>query len=327
MSGSGARRRRPEFSSAFVHPQDDVRNAQGRSRHSDAASSAKVRGRLCGAARGPIASCNGGVRRVARFMLAATAALHQAARKQEADMAVVADPTENHLLASLPSAEFERLAPHLEAVDMPAGRALVESGGVMRHVYFPCDAIVSLLYIMENGDSTEVAVIGFEGIVGVSLLMGGETTPGRALVRSGGRGFRVKSQIIKDEFARSGALTRQLLRYTQALITQMTQTAACNRHHALDQQLCRCLLLSLDRLDKLELTMTQESIANMLGVRREGVTEAALKLQRLGMIRYARGHICVLDRPGLERRACECYGVVKREYERLLPERPIRLGA
>jgi CRP-like cAMP-binding protein len=207
----------------------------------------------------------------------------------------------------------------LEAVDMPLGQVLYESGLSLTHVYFPIDSIVSLLYVMEDGSSAEIAVVGNEGLVGVSLFMGGETTPSRAVVQSAGRGFRLEAQAMKNEFNRAGPVLHLLLRYTQALITQMAQTAVCNRHHSLDQQLCRWLLLSLDRLHGSELRMTQELIANMLGVRREGVTEAALKLQSAGLIRYARGHITVLDRPALEQRTCECYGVVKKEYDRLLP--------
>jgi CRP-like cAMP-binding protein len=231
------------------------------------------------------------------------------------------DPKTNHLLASLPSAEWRRLEPHLERVELPLGKVLYESGDTMRHVYFPTDTIVSLLYVMESGASAEIGVVGNEGIVGIALFMGGGSTPSRAVVQSAGEGLRLKAQIIKDEFDRSGPVMHLLLRYTQALITQMSQTAVCNRHHSLDQQLCRWLLLSLDRLQGTTLTMTQELIANMLGVRREGVTESALKLQRAGLINYARGHIAVLDRPGLEKRCCECYAVVKREYERLLPRR------
>jgi CRP-like cAMP-binding protein len=189
-------------------------------------------------------------------------------------------------------------------------------------VYFPTDAIVSLLYVMEDGASAEIAVVGHEGVVGIALFMGGESTPSRAVVQSAGHGFRLRSQLIKDEFERAGPVMHLLLRYTQALITQMAQTAVCNRHHSLDQQLCRWLLLSLDRLPGSELKMTQELIANMLGVRREGVTEAALRLQQAGLIRYSRGHITVLDRAGLEQRTCECYAVVKNEYERLLPDKP-----
>lgn len=229
------------------------------------------------------------------------------------------DPRANFLLAALPEAEWQRWMPHLEAIDMPLGKVLYESGDTMRHVYFPTTAIVSLLYVMESGASAEIAVVGSEGIVGISLFMGGESTPSRAVVQSAGHGYRLKAQLVKDEFNRAGAAMHLLLRYTQALITQMTQTAACNRHHSLEQQLCRWLLLSLDRLKGSELVMTQELMANMLGVRREGVTEAALNLQKLGMIRYARGRISVLDRPGLERRTCECYAVVKKEYDRLLP--------
>jgi CRP-like cAMP-binding protein len=234
-------------------------------------------------------------------------------------MAASLDPRRNQLLASLPAAEFERWSPLLEEVDLPLGRVLYESGLSLAHVYFPVDAIVSLLYVMEDGASAEIAVVGNEGLVGVSLFMGGETTPSRAVVQSAGRGFRLEAEAMKTEFNRAGPVLHLLLRYTQALITQMAQTAVCNRHHSLDQQLCRWLLLSLDRLPGNELRMTQELIANMLGVRREGVTDAALKLQSAGLIRYARGHITVLDRPGLEQRTCECYAVVKKEYDRLLP--------
>ena len=234
-------------------------------------------------------------------------------------MTAAADAKKNHLLAALPDAEWERWLPALEAVDMPLGQVLYEAGSTLSHVYFPTSAIVSLLYVMENGASAEIAVVGFEGIVGISLFMGGESTPSRAVVQSAGRGYRLPAQTIKDEFNRAPVL-HLLLRYTQALITQMSQTAVCNRHHSLDQQLCRWLLLSLDRLQGNELVMTQELIANMLGVRREGVTEGALQLQAAGLIRYSRGHIAVLDRPGLEKRTCECYAVVKKEYDRLLPE-------
>jgi CRP-like cAMP-binding protein len=229
------------------------------------------------------------------------------------------NPFENRLLAALPEAEQQRWWPQLEAVDMPLGQVLYESGRTLSHVYFPTNAIVSLLYVMENGASAEIAVVGNEGIVGISLFMGGESTPSRAVVQSAGQGFRLEAQLMKDEFNRAGPVLHLLLRYTQALITQMAQTAVCNRHHSLDQQLCRWLLLSLDRLEGSELVMTQELIANMLGVRREGVTEGALKLQQAGLIRYARGHISVLDRKGLEKRTCECYAVVKTEYDRLLP--------
>jgi len=226
---------------------------------------------------------------------------------------------ENRLLAALPAYVQQSWQPQLESVEMPLGEVLYESGVTLGHVYFPTTAIVSLLYVMEDGASAEIAVVGKEGIVGISLFMGGESTPSRAVVQSAGRGFRLKAQALKDEFNRAGPVLHLLLRYTQALITQMAQTAVCNRHHSLDQQLCRWLLLSLDRLQGEELVMTQELIANMLGVRREGVTEAALKLQSAGLIRYARGRITVLDRAGLEKRTCECYAVVKREYERLLP--------
>ena len=235
-------------------------------------------------------------------------------------MATPHNPKSNHLLASLPDAEWQRWLPHLEYVDMPLGQVLYESGSTLSHVYFPTTSIVSLLYVMESGASAEIAVVGNEGIVGISLFMGGETTPSRALVQSAGQGYRLTSQMIKEEFKRPPVL-HLLLRYTQALITQMSQTAVCNRHHSLDQQLCRWLLLSLDRLQGNELVMTQELIANMLGVRREGVTEAALKLQKAGLIEYARGHIKVLDRLTLEQRCCECYAVVKTEYDRLLPNR------
>jgi len=230
-------------------------------------------------------------------------------------------PSQNHLLGALAPAEAQRWLPLLESVDMPLGSVLYESGGTLSHVYFPTTAIVSLLYVMSNGASAEIAVVGNEGIVGISLFMGGESTPSRAVVQSAGRGFRLNANTMKEEFNRAGAVLHLLLRYTQALITQMAQTAVCNRHHTLDQQLCRWLLLSLDRLDSNQLVMTQELIANMLGVRREGVTEGALKLQRAGLIRYARGHITVLDRAGLENRSCECYSVVKKEYDRLLPAR------
>jgi CRP-like cAMP-binding protein len=227
----------------------------------------------------------------------------------------------NQLLASLPDADWKRWLPLLERVEMPLGEVLYESGVTLEYVYFPLTAIVSLLYVMENGSSAEIAVVGNEGIVGISLFMGGESTPSRAVVQSAGVGCRLKAHLIKSEFNRSGPVLHLLLRYTQALITQMAQTAVCNRHHSLDQQLCRWLLLSLDRLQGTELVMTQELIANMLGVRREGVTEAALKLQKAALIQYARGHITVLDRKGLEARTCECYAVVKREYDRLLPAR------
>jgi CRP-like cAMP-binding protein len=237
-------------------------------------------------------------------------------------MSLSSDLTDNHLLAALPDAESQRWLPQLEPVEMPLGQVLYESGGTLSHVYFPTTAIVSLLYVMENGASAEIAVVGNEGIVGISLFMGGDSTSSRAVVQSAGLGLRLRAQIMKDDFNRAGPVLHLLLRYTQALITQMAQTAVCNRHHSLDQQLCRWLLLSLDRLQGNELVMTQELIANMLGVRREGVTEGALKLQQAGLIRYARGHISVLDRDGLERRSCECYAVVKKEYDRLLPQKP-----
>lgn len=227
-------------------------------------------------------------------------------------------PNQNHLVAALPTAEFERLAPHLELVEMPLGEVLYESGGLMQYVYFPTTSIVSLLYVTENGASAEIAVVGNEGILGVSLFMGGETTTSRAVVQSSGYGYRLKSQLLKQEFNRAGVLLHLLLRYTQALITQIGQTAVCNRHHSVELQLCRWLLLSLDRLPSNKLVMTQELIASMLGVRREGVTEAAGKLQQAGLITYRRGHITVLDRPGLEAHVCECYAVVKKEFDRLL---------
>jgi CRP-like cAMP-binding protein len=235
-------------------------------------------------------------------------------------MAVSPDPRKNELLAALPDAELQRWLPQLEWVDMPLGQVVYESGSTLSHVYFPTTSIVSLLYVMENGASAEIAVVGHEGVVGISLFMGGESTPSRGVVQSAGEGFRLPANVIKEEFKRAPVL-HLLLRYTQALITQMAQTAACNRHHSLDQQLCRWLLLSLDRLQGNELVMTQELIANMLGVRREGVNEGATKLQNLGIIRYSRGRITVLDRPGLEKRTCECYAVVKKEYDRLLPEK------
>ena len=225
----------------------------------------------------------------------------------------------NHLVAALPEAEWKRWQPLLEAVEMPLGQVLYESGRTLSHVYFPTTAIVSLLYVMEDGSSAEIAVVGNEGVVGVSLFMGGESTPSRAVVQSAGQGWRLHSRDVKEEFERPGPVMHLLLRYTQALITQMAQTAVCNRHHSLDQQLCRWLLLSLDRLTSNEIVMTQELIANMLGVRREGVTEGALRLQKAGLISYSRGHIKVLNRAGLEVRTCECYAVVKKEYDRLLP--------
>jgi CRP-like cAMP-binding protein len=229
------------------------------------------------------------------------------------------EPQENQLLNALSPAARERLYSHLELVEMPLGKVLYESGDVLRHVYFPTDSIVSLLYVMEDGASAEIAVVGNEGLIGVALFMGGETTTNRAIVQSAGYAYRLLGQKLKDEFHRNGGMQILLLRYTQALLTQMAQTAVCNRHHSVDQQLCRWLLLSLDRLSSNELTMTQELIANMLGVRREGVTEAAGKVQKLGVIHYNRGHITVLDRPRLEQLCCECYAVVKKETDRLLP--------
>jgi CRP-like cAMP-binding protein len=234
-------------------------------------------------------------------------------------MPTLRDPQQNHLLAALTATERERLYPHLQLVPMPLGKVLYESGDVMRHVYFPTDSIISLLYVLEDGASAEISVVGNEGIIGVSLFMGGETTPSRAIVQSAGSAYRLIGQLLKEEFHRNGGMQLLLLRYTQALLTQMAQTAVCNRHHSVDQQLCRWLLLSLDRLVSNKLTMTQELIANMLGVRREGVTDAAGKLQKLGVIQYARGRITVLDRPKLEQLCCECYAVVKRETDRLLP--------
>ena len=237
-------------------------------------------------------------------------------------MTVSPDPRVNGILAALPEAEWQRWLPQLEAVELPLGEVLYEAGATLKHMYFPTTAIVSLLYVMEDGASAEIALVGNEGLVGVSLFMGGDSTPSRAVVQSAGHGFRLKSKFLKTEFADGGPVMHLLLRYTQALITQMAQTAVCNRHHKVDQQLCRWLLLSLDRLPGNELAMTQELIANMLGVRREGVTEAALKLQKAGLIRYARGRITVLDREKVEKRSCECYAVVKTEYDRLLPELP-----
>jgi CRP-like cAMP-binding protein len=230
-----------------------------------------------------------------------------------------ASPRQNHLLNALPAGDYMRLEPHLELIPMALGEVLYEPGRRLRHVYFPTTSIVSLLYVMEDGASAEIAVVGNEGMLGISLFMGGETTPSHAVVQSAGCGVRLEAQLLKQEFARFGPMMHLLLRYTQALITQMAQTAVCNRHHSVDQQLCRWLLLSLDRLSTNELSMTQELIANMLGVRREGVTEAAGKLQNAGLINYRRGRITVLDRPGLEARSCECYQVVKKEIDRLLP--------
>ena len=227
-------------------------------------------------------------------------------------------PKDNHLLAALPEPSYQELAPFFEPVALPLGLSVYEPGAAQQYVWFPTDSIVSLLYVLADGASAEIAVTGNEGLVGISLFMGGESTPSRAVVQSAGHGFRLRASVLRKEFERGGALQHLLLRYTQALITQMTQTAVCNRYHSVDQQLCRWLLLSLDRLPGGELAMTQELIANMLGVRREGVTEAAGKLQAEGLIHYSRGHISVLDRERLETRVCECYAVVKKEYDRLL---------
>jgi CRP-like cAMP-binding protein len=239
-------------------------------------------------------------------------------------MSYTSDPRHNHLLAALSTEAQDHLFPHLEPISLPLGKVLYESGDALRHVYFPTDSIVSLLYVMENGASAEISVVGNDGIIGVALFMGGESTPSRAIVQSAGSAYRLPGQRLKDEFNRHGELLQLLLRYTQSLITQMAQTAVCNRHHSIDQQLCRWLLLSLDRLPGNHLAMTQELIANMLGVRREGVTNAAGKLERAGVIEYTRGHITVLDRPKLEHLCCECYAVVKKETDRLLPYPPPR---
>jgi CRP-like cAMP-binding protein len=236
-------------------------------------------------------------------------------------MATLQSPKQNRLLAALPAEDYVRLLPELELVSMPLGWAVYESGGRLSYLYFPTTSIVSLLYVMESGASAEIAVAGNEGLVGISLFMGGESTPSRAVVQNGGNGYRLKANALKREFASGGKLQHLALRYTQALITQMAQTAVCNRHHSVDQQLCRWLLLSLDRMDNNELLMTQELIANMLGVRREGVTEAAGKLQKAGVINYSRGRISILSRSKLEARVCECYEVVKKEYDRLLPHK------
>lgn len=234
-------------------------------------------------------------------------------------MLATLDPRKNHLLDALLQSEYDRIFQHLEYVELQFGDILYESGDLLQHVYFPLDCIVSLMYELENGASAEIAMVGNEGIVGVSLFMGGETTTSRAIAQSTGYAYKLKAQLLKNEFNRAGPVMRLLLRYTQALITQMSQTAVCNRHHSIDQQLCRWLLLSLDRLNSDELIMTQELIANMLGVRREGVADAAGKLQRAGIINYKRGHIQISNRPALENRACECYQVVKSEFDRLLP--------
>src|SRR4051812_1570119 len=234
--------------------------------------------------------------------------------------------SQNHLLAALPTAEYDRLAPHLELVPLPLGEVLYEPGGQLHHAYFPTTAIVSLHYVAESGASAEIAGVGNEGVVGISLFMGGDTTPSSAVVQTAGHAYRLERRLLKQEFDRAGVMQRLLLRYTQALITQMSQTAVCNRHHAVEQQLCRLLLVTLDRNPSGGLVMTQELIANMLGVRREGITEVAGRLQHAGFIRYRRGHIAVLDRSGLETRACECYAVVKKELSRLLSDVRYRQG-
>jgi CRP-like cAMP-binding protein len=234
-------------------------------------------------------------------------------------MAGTSHPQQNHILDALPQPERDRLFPYLQLVTLPLGKVLYESGDTLRHIYFPTNSIVSLLYVLKDGESAEIAVVGNEGAIGVALFMGGETTTNRAIVQSAGSAYQLTGTRLKEEFERHGQTLYILLRYTQALITQMAQTAVCNRHHSVDQQLCRWLLLSLDRLSSAELTMTQELIANMLGVRREGVTEAAGKLQKLGVTIYHRGQIAVLDRPRLEQLSRECYAVVKKETNRLLP--------
>ena len=233
-------------------------------------------------------------------------------------MVAIMTPKQNHLLAALPAEIFERLSPHLELISMPLGEVLYESGAQLQYVYFPTTAIVSLHYLLESGASAEIAGVGNEGVLGISIFMGGNTTPSLATVQTAGCGYRLKGRLMMEEFNRAGPMMRLMLRYTQALMTQISQTAVCNRHHSIEQQLCRWLLLTLDRLPSLELTITQELIASMLGVRREGITEAAGNLQRAGLISYRRGHITVLDRPGLESHACECYQVVRKEFHRLL---------
>ena len=242
-------------------------------------------------------------------------------------MPVLDNPSQNHLLAALPATEFERLALHLERVPMLLGQTLYEPGGQLQHVYFPTTAIVSLLYVLESGASAEIAGVGNEGVLGISLFMGGDTTPSSAVVQTAGHGYRLPGRLLKEEFNRGGLMQRLLLRYTQALLTQMCQTAACNRHHSIEQQLCRWLLLTLDRLPSNELIMTQELVAGALGVRRESITEAAGNLQRAGIVRYRRGHIAVLERSGLEASACECYAVVKKELARLLSDVRYRQNA
>ena len=230
------------------------------------------------------------------------------------------DPRKNWLLSALADAEWERVAPHLQPLAMPLGKVLYDPGATPSHVYFPTTAIVSLLYVMENGASAEIAVVGNEGLVGVSLFMGGQSTSSQAVVQAAGHGFRLDARVLMQEFGRGGPVLHLLLRYTQALITQMAQTAVCNRHHALDQQMCRWLLLTLDRLHSSELVMTQDLLSSILGVRRASISDVAGQLQKDGLIRYERGHISVLDRPAIERRSCECYSVVKKEYDRLLPD-------
>ena len=242
-------------------------------------------------------------------------------------MSIPHSPNQNHLLAALPTAEFERLVPHLELVPLLLGETLYEPGGQLQHVYFPTTSIVSLLYILESGLSAGIASVGNEGVLGISLFMGGDTTPSSAVVQTAGHGYRLKGRLLKEEFNRGGLMQRLLLRYTQALVTQMFQTAACNRHHSIEQQLCRWLLLTLDRLPSNELVMTQELVASTLGVRREGITEAAGNLQRAGYVSYRRGHLSVLDRSRLEKNACECYAVVKKEIARLLSDVRYRQSA
>ncbi len=235
-------------------------------------------------------------------------------------MVAIMTPKQNHLLAVLPAEIFERIAPHLELISMPLGEVLYESGGPLHHVYFPTTAIVSLHYLLESGATAEIAGVGNEGVIGISIFMGGNTTPNLATVQTAGCGYRLKERLMMEEFNRAGPMMRLMLRYTQALMTQISQTAVCNRHHSIEQQLCRWLLLNLDRLPSQELTITQELIAGMLGVRREGITEAAGNFQRAGLISYRRGHITVLDRSGLESHACECYQVVRKEFHRLLDD-------
>jgi CRP-like cAMP-binding protein len=244
---------------------------------------------------------------------------HTVARSRDKHMtAEQHTPYQNRLIACLPADIVERISPHMELISMPLGQVLYESGGQLQHVYFPTTAIVSVHYVMENGASAEIAGVGNEGVLGISFFMGGNTTPSRGTVQTAGFGYRLKGRLIMEEFNRAGPFQNLMLRYTQALITQISQTAVCNRHHSIEQQLCRWLLLTLDRLPSNELTMTQELIASMLGVRREGITEVAGKLQQAGLISYRRGHIKVLDRFGLESRSCECYNVVKEEFHRLL---------